>query len=208
MTALKEEDASMVKVKEEKEATEDIDAHISSLQKEIARIEQEEKEHEVPERVKASVQANSETAHWQKKRETDSRSVFVGQIDYTVTAGELAALMGIAGVVNRVTLLSDKWTGYPKGSGYVEYENIAGATKALKLNHVPYKGRFLRVEQKRTNIPWFIASRYGGYDAVPFTQQGGRVAGVARPRLQARAWYQQTQGQYKYSPYTLTKIGT
>ena len=156
---------------------------------------------EASERVSSSALTNSDASYWQKKRETDLRSVYVGQIDYSVTPEELATLMGVAGVVNRVTLLTDKWTGYPKGSGYVEYESLLSASKALKLNQVVYRGRFLRIEQKRTNVPWFIASRYGGYDAIPFGLNG-RVAGATRQGLQARAWFTHTVGQNRFVPYS------
>ncbi|VBB25607.1 unnamed protein product [Acanthocheilonema viteae] len=55
------------------------------------------------------------------KIETDSRSVYVGNVDYCSTAEELEAHFHGCGSVNRVTILTDKFTGHPKGFAYIEF---------------------------------------------------------------------------------------
>lgn len=45
----------------------------------------------------------------------DDRSVFVNNVDYSVTPAQLEAHFNSCGMVNRVTILCDKFTGHPKG---------------------------------------------------------------------------------------------
>jgi RNA recognition motif-containing protein len=49
------------------------------------------------------------------KEEIDSRSVFVGNVDFSATAEELQQHFQAAGTINRITILCDKFTGHPKG---------------------------------------------------------------------------------------------
>jgi polyadenylate-binding protein 2 len=57
----------------------------------------------------------------EEKMETDNRSVYVGNVDYSSTAEELEAHFQGCGSVERVTILCDKFTGHPKGFAYVEF---------------------------------------------------------------------------------------
>lgn len=45
----------------------------------------------------------------------DSRSIFVGNVDYSSIPEELQAHFQSCGSINRVTILLDKFTGHPKG---------------------------------------------------------------------------------------------
>eukprot|EP00656_Telonema_subtile_P048996 TRINITY_DN599_c0_g1_i3.p2 TRINITY_DN599_c0_g1~~TRINITY_DN599_c0_g1_i3.p2 ORF type:complete len:113 (-),score=52.25 TRINITY_DN599_c0_g1_i3:89-427(-) len=47
--------------------------------------------------------------------EADSRSLYVGQVDYNATPEELQAHFNSCGTINRVTIICDKWTGSSKG---------------------------------------------------------------------------------------------
>lgn len=49
------------------------------------------------------------------KEAIDSRSVFVGNVDYAVSPEEIQAHFQSCGPINRVTILLDKFTGHPKG---------------------------------------------------------------------------------------------
>lgn len=49
------------------------------------------------------------------KNDIDSRSIFVGNVDYSVSPEEIQAHFQSAGAINRVTILLDKFTGQPKG---------------------------------------------------------------------------------------------
>jgi polyadenylate-binding protein 2 len=47
--------------------------------------------------------------------DVDARSVFVGNVDYSVAPEELQAHFASCGTILRVTILCDKITGHPKG---------------------------------------------------------------------------------------------
>lgn len=52
----------------------------------------------------------------ENKEDVDSRSVFVGNVDYGASPEEIQAHFQSCGSINRVTILLDKFTGHPKGS--------------------------------------------------------------------------------------------
>jgi polyadenylate-binding protein 2 len=49
------------------------------------------------------------------KEDIDSRSIFVGNVDYGASPEEIQAHFQSCGQINRVTILLDKFTGQPKG---------------------------------------------------------------------------------------------
>ena len=49
------------------------------------------------------------------KEDIDSRSIFVGNVDYSATPEEIQTHFGSCGNIHRVTILLDKFTGHPKG---------------------------------------------------------------------------------------------
>jgi polyadenylate-binding protein 2 len=51
----------------------------------------------------------------EEKMETDTRSIYVGNVDYGATAEELEQHFHGCGSINRVTIQCDKFTGHPKG---------------------------------------------------------------------------------------------
>ncbi|OUC40384.1 ubiquitin family protein [Trichinella nativa] len=51
-----------------------------------------------------------------EKVEADSRSVFVGNVDYGAAAEELEAHFHGCGAINRITILCDRYSGRPKGN--------------------------------------------------------------------------------------------
>jgi polyadenylate-binding protein 2 len=51
----------------------------------------------------------------ESKEDVDSRSVFVGNVDYAATPEEIQNHFRSCGSINRVTILLDKYTGQPKG---------------------------------------------------------------------------------------------
>ncbi|GAB4857995.1 Polyadenylate-binding protein 1 [Ancistrocladus abbreviatus] len=87
-----------------------------------------------------------------EKEEVDSRSIYVGNVDYSCTPEEVQAHFQSCGTVNRVTILTDKY-GQPKGFAYVEFLEIEAVQNALLLNESELHGRQLKVSAKRTNVP-------------------------------------------------------
>lgn len=49
------------------------------------------------------------------KEDIDSRSIFVGNVDYSASPEEIQTHFQSCGSINRVTILLDKFTGHPKG---------------------------------------------------------------------------------------------
>ncbi|KAK4776828.1 hypothetical protein SAY86_005516 [Trapa natans] len=86
------------------------------------------------------------------KEEVDSRSVFVGNVDYSCTPEEVQQHFQSCGTVNRITIRTDKF-GQPKGYAYVEFLEPEAVQEALLLNESELHGRQLKVTAKRTNVP-------------------------------------------------------
>ncbi|KAJ3159995.1 cytoplasmic RNA-binding protein [Geranomyces michiganensis] len=95
------------------------------------------------------------------KEDVDSRSIYIGNVDYSSTPEEIQQHFQSCGTINRVTILCDKWTGQPKGYAYVEFADPAIVNNALVLNESLFKGRAIKVVAKRTNIPGMKGGRGG-----------------------------------------------
>lgn len=87
----------------------------------------------------------------EEKVEADSRSIYVGNVDYSATAEELEQHFHGAGSVNRVTILCDKYSGHPKGFAYIEFADKESVDTASALDGTLFRGRQLQVNPKRTN---------------------------------------------------------
>lgn len=109
------------------------------------------------------------------KEDIDSRSIFVGNVDYSASPEEIQAHFQSCGSINRVTILLDKFTGHPKGYAYVEFTEPSLVAQALVLNESVFHGRNLKVVPKRTNVPGM--SGRGGYRG-----RGGLRGRGAQPR--------------------------
>ncbi|KAL2162421.1 hypothetical protein VTH06DRAFT_7334 [Thermothelomyces fergusii] len=132
------------------------------------------------------------------KEEVDNRSIFVGNVDYSTSPEELQAHFQSCGSINRVTILLDKFTGQPKGYAYVEFSEPQLVAQALVLNDSVFKGRNIKVEPKRTNIPGMSRGRgRGGFRGGGRGFYGGR--GGYYPRGGYRGGY---RGRGRgYAPY-------
>ncbi|KAA1466172.1 hypothetical protein DENSPDRAFT_767286 [Dentipellis sp. KUC8613] len=76
----------------------------------------------------------------------DSRSVFVGNVDYGATPEEIQAHFQSCGTINRVTILCDKFTGHPKGYAYVEFAEPEHIDAALALDNSLFRSRLIKGE--------------------------------------------------------------
>ncbi|KAK4707800.1 hypothetical protein R3W88_028725 [Solanum pinnatisectum] len=116
------------------------------------------------EKEMGSVQDPASTAASQENREDiDSRSIFVGNVDYACTPEEVQQHFQACGTVNRVTILTDKF-GQPKGFAYVEFIEQEAIQEALQLNESELHGRQLKVMPKRTNVPGMKQFRPGRFN--------------------------------------------
>ncbi|CAA0836667.1 Polyadenylate-binding protein 1 [Striga hermonthica] len=100
----------------------------------------------------ATQDAGGSSATQAEKEEVDSRSIYVGNVDYACTPEEVQQHFQSCGIVNRVTILTDKF-GQPKGFAYVEFVEVEAVQNALLLNESELHGRQLKVSAKRTNVP-------------------------------------------------------
>eukprot|EP00238_Polyblepharides_amylifera_P009889 CAMPEP_0196584564 /NCGR_PEP_ID=MMETSP1081-20130531/47585_1 /TAXON_ID=36882 /ORGANISM="Pyramimonas amylifera, Strain CCMP720" /LENGTH=224 /DNA_ID=CAMNT_0041905811 /DNA_START=117 /DNA_END=791 /DNA_ORIENTATION=- len=95
------------------------------------------------------------------REEADSRSVYVGGVDYSSTPEDLQQLFQACGTVNRVTILSDKFEN-PKGFAYLEFLEAEAVQAACQLTGTELHGRAIKVSPKRTNVPGMKAFGRGG----------------------------------------------
>ncbi|KAK6205131.1 uncharacterized protein RJT21DRAFT_80544 [Scheffersomyces amazonensis] len=126
--------------------------------------QQQEEEIEQQEQVETSGTGASKVpeteeeraARLAKQEEIDGRSVYVGNVDYQSTPEQLEEFFHVVGVIERVTILFDRYTGLPKGYAYVEFEKAESVEAAINdLHGKTFRGRELRVTAKRTNLPGF-----------------------------------------------------
>ncbi|KAF5811353.1 putative RNA recognition motif domain, nucleotide-binding alpha-beta plait domain superfamily [Helianthus annuus] len=120
------------------------------------------------------------------KEEVDTRSIFVGNVDYACTPEEVQQHFQSCGTVNRVTILTDKF-GQPKGFAYVEFLEVEAVQEALTLSESELHGRQLKVMAKRTNVPGM--KQFRGRRFNPYR-------GFRRPYVPP----------YFYSPYGYGKV--
>lgn len=168
---------------------------ISAMKKRVAEMEEEAAK-------LREMQASLDQQHQQlaeDKEDVDSRSIFVGNVDYSASPEEIQAHFQSCGSINRVTILLDKFTGQPKGYAYVEFTEPSLVAQALVLNESVFKGRNIKVVPKRTNLPGMSRGRgRGGF-------RGGRGSfggfrGGFTPRGPYRGGYR-GRGRGGYSPY-------
>ncbi len=77
-------------------------------------------------------------------------NIFVGNLSRDVTEEELRAAFSAFGAVDKVSVLKDKFTGEPRGFGFVEMPSKAEATAAINgMNQKELKGRNLNVNEAR-----------------------------------------------------------
>lgn len=82
-----------------------------------------------------------------EKRARDERSVFVGNVDYSVTPENLMEVFASVGTVNQITIPTDR-NGHPKGFAYVEFNERDAVEAALKLTGHDLNGREIKVTHK------------------------------------------------------------
>eukprot|EP00878_Enallax_costatus_P013429 GHUV01014043.1.p1 GENE.GHUV01014043.1~~GHUV01014043.1.p1 ORF type:complete len:437 (+),score=157.78 GHUV01014043.1:131-1441(+) len=74
-------------------------------------------------------------------------TIWVGNLPFDVTEAELIQVLGQAGPVKNLRLISDKETGKAKGFGFVEYYDKATAESAFRnLNNTEVHGRNIRID--------------------------------------------------------------
>ncbi|CAK7206072.1 hypothetical protein SEUCBS139899_008855 [Sporothrix eucalyptigena] len=179
---------------DEVEATGNDETDISDMKRRVAEMEEEAaKLREMQKDLNHQSQELTEN-----KEDIDSRSIFVGNVDYSASPEEIQAHFQSCGSINRVTILLDKFTGQPKGYAYVEFSEPSLVAQALVLNESVFKGRNIKVVPKRTNVPGMSRGRGRGFPRGGRGFFGGR--GGYMPRGGYRGGYR-GRGRGGFAPY-------
>ncbi|CAG0994562.1 hypothetical protein MYXO_02604 [Myxococcaceae bacterium] len=77
-----------------------------------------------------------------------SKKIYVGNLPFSTTDGELRRLFEAHGTVESVNVITDRETGRPRGFAFVEMSDASGAAAAIEvLNGREVGGRALRVNE-------------------------------------------------------------
>lgn len=114
-----------------------------------------------------------------------ANKLYVGSLSYDTTKEALQELFTQAGAVKEVTLIIDNFTGRPKGFGFVEMEDEAGAQKAIEMfDGYEVDGWKIIVNEARPLKPRTEGgfnrggnSRPGGYNGGGNSRPGGYSSG-------------------------------
>jgi len=99
-------------------------------------------------------------------------NIFVGNLSYQTTQSELQSAFAFYGNVERVSIVTDRDSGQPRGFAFVEMTDRAAAEAAIaKLNGTELNGRALNVNEARPREQGGGGNRGGG---------GGRGRGGSR----------------------------
>ena len=105
-------------------------------------------------------------------------NLFVGNLSYQTTQDELEAAFAAYGAVERVSVVTDRETGQPRGFAFVEMTNREEANNAIAgLNGAELNGRALNVNEARPR------EERGGGGGRP---GGGGGGGFNRKRREPR----------------------
>jgi cold-inducible RNA-binding protein len=86
-------------------------------------------------------------------------NIFVGNLSYQTTQDELYAAFAAYGQVERVSIVTDRDSGQPRGFAFVEMSEARDAENAIQqLNGAELNGRALNVNEARPKP----AGGYGG----------------------------------------------
>lgn len=101
------------------------------------------------------------------------KNIFVGNLSFSATEESIRSLFEAYGAVERVSIVTDRDSGQPRGFGFVEMTNDAEGEKAIAaLNGQEHGGRDLNVNEARPKT-----ERAGG-----FRSGGGSGGGSGRGR--------------------------
>jgi polyadenylate-binding protein 2 len=86
----------------------------------------------------------------------------VHNLHIDTTIDELEQLFNKFGLVNKVTMICDKYTGKSKGTAYIEFDNKDSKEGSKELNNTVYKSKLMKVNDRTLGIPQHLGRR-GNY---------------------------------------------
>jgi cold-inducible RNA-binding protein len=91
------------------------------------------------------------------------KNIFVGNLSFGATEDSIRTLFAAYGSVDRVSIVTDRDTGQPKGFGFVEMSNDAEGDRAINaLSGHELDGRNLTINEARAKTAGGGGSRSGG----------------------------------------------
>ena len=93
------------------------------------------------------------------------RKIYVGNILFNAAEQDIRNLFSEHGEVESVKIITDKFTGHPRGFGFIEMETEKDTQKAISaLNGKPFMGKPLTVSEARSRQPRYsFQERRGGF---------------------------------------------
>ncbi len=99
--------------------------------------------------------------------------IYVGNLSYEITEEELRQEFLVFGQVESVSIITDKYSGRPKGFGFVEMASVSEGQAAITaLNGKTLRERTLNVDAARPRTDNRDVGSYGGRGGGGFS--GGR----------------------------------
>lgn len=90
-------------------------------------------------------------------------NIFVGNLSYQASQDDLYAAFSNYGAVERVSIVTDRDTGQPRGFAFVEMTNATEAEAAInQLNGAELHGRAMNVNEARPKPQGGGGGGYGG----------------------------------------------
>jgi RNA recognition motif-containing protein len=106
------------------------------------------------------------------------RKLFVGGLAFSVTEAKLRDFFAAAGTIESVAIITDRFTGEPRGFGFVEMSSDAEAQAAItKLNGQSLDGQAVVVNEAREQQKRSGGFGGGGGGQRRFGSGGGGGAG-------------------------------
>jgi len=89
-------------------------------------------------------------------------NIFVGNLSFQTTQDELQAAFAAYGSVERVSIVTDRDSGQPRGFAFVEMTDRSAAETAIaRLNGSDLNGRALNVNEARPKVQGGGSGGYG-----------------------------------------------
>lgn len=88
--------------------------------------------------------------------------LYVGNLPFTATDEAVRALFSPHGTVEKVSMITDRDTGRPRGFGFVEMSNADAARAMQALNGTDFDGRSLKVNEAQERERSGGGNRGGG----------------------------------------------
>jgi len=73
--------------------------------------------------------------------------LYVGNLPFTATEDTVRTLFAVHGTVEKISLISDRDTGRPRGFGFVEMSNSDASRAMQSLNGKEMDGRALKINE-------------------------------------------------------------